>query len=531
MDKQLYKILIVDDEEIEREGMASLIEWEQYGMTLAGTAWNGIEGLERIRTLHPDIVLTDIKMPGMDGIELIQKTREQMPWVEFVVLSGYGEYEYTSKAMEQGIRYYLMKPCDERQILEVLDKVMEQIVKKRSQKEQEDLYRSTVARLLPKAREQLFRDMIFGEAFKEHDFRLFAAEHDVKNISVRLLAFFRETGFDYLEQFILQNILKEQIGSACVLLYAYVQNQMIFMLDEKAGQVEESVQMLKGELRRRNPVPIFTAISKTGKIDDIHTLYGQTEELLRIGQAENRSGLLSYQSFSQAEGAAGVADFQRIREAKEEAELLRELYFTFVKMRRRGFGLERQAEMGAWIGKVLYGRNMEISWERIREAKAGRGGESGREQGQIGRLDQTEQERELYTQTAGFLAECKGLGSREGKEEQRVLEMIFATFRYLDYQPLNLRFLAGQVLYRNEEYLSRTFFKVMGCKYSAWLIEERVGMARRILQEEPDMKISVLAELVGYAPDGQYFSKVFHKVTGGVPGRPEVRGFQAMSVS
>lgn len=103
MDKQLYKILIVDDEEIEREGMAGLIEWEQYGMILVGTAWNGIEGLEKIRTLSPDIVLTDIKMPGMDGIELIQNTREQMPWVEFVVLSGYGEYEYTSKAMEQGI--------------------------------------------------------------------------------------------------------------------------------------------------------------------------------------------------------------------------------------------------------------------------------------------------------------------------------------------------------------------------------------------------------------------------------------------
>ena len=64
----MYKILIVDDEEIEREGMASLIDWERFGMTLVGTAWNGVEGLEKIRSLSPDIVLTDIKMPGMDGI-------------------------------------------------------------------------------------------------------------------------------------------------------------------------------------------------------------------------------------------------------------------------------------------------------------------------------------------------------------------------------------------------------------------------------------------------------------------------------
>ena len=149
----MYKLLIVDDEEIEREGMARLIDWEKYGVSLVGTAWNGIEGLEKIRTLSPDIVLTDIKMPGMDGIELIQKTRKEMPWVEFVVLSGYGEFEYTSKAMEQGIRYYLMKPCDEPHILEVLEKVKSQIQKQRSQKLQVEAYRNTVARLLPKARE------------------------------------------------------------------------------------------------------------------------------------------------------------------------------------------------------------------------------------------------------------------------------------------------------------------------------------------------------------------------------------------
>ena len=169
--------------------------------------------------------------------------------------------------------------------------------------------------------------------------------------------------------------------------------------------------------------------------------------------------------------------------------------------------------MAVWVGKVLYGKTMDISWEDIRKTGENiKDGESGR----IG------QERELYRQTAFFLAECKGLGHGEGKEQQRVQEMVFATFQYLAYQPLNLRFLAGQVLYRNEEHLSRTFHKVMQCKYSTWLIDERVEMAKRLLQEEPDLKISVLAELVGYAPDGQYFSKVFHKVTGMTPA--EYRG-------
>lgn len=116
----MIKVLLVDDEDIEREAMAEIIPWENLDMELVDMAWNGIEGLEKIRTHQPDIVITDIKMPVMDGIQLIGKTKELYPDMLFVVLSGYGEYEYTSRAMELGIRHYILKPCDEEKIVEVL---------------------------------------------------------------------------------------------------------------------------------------------------------------------------------------------------------------------------------------------------------------------------------------------------------------------------------------------------------------------------------------------------------------------------
>ena len=106
----MYKLLIVDDEEIEREGMARFIDWEQFGIEMVGTAWNGAEGLEKIHTLKPDIVITDIKMPVMNGLDLIREAKKQQIEVEFIVLSGYGEYEFTSQAMQEGIRHYLLKP-------------------------------------------------------------------------------------------------------------------------------------------------------------------------------------------------------------------------------------------------------------------------------------------------------------------------------------------------------------------------------------------------------------------------------------
>ena len=109
----MIKVILVDDEDIERDAMAEIIPWEKLDMELVDTAWNGIEGLEKIRMHVPDIVITDIKMPVMDGIQLIRNTKELYPDILFVVLSGYGEYEHTSRAMELGIRHYILKPCDE----------------------------------------------------------------------------------------------------------------------------------------------------------------------------------------------------------------------------------------------------------------------------------------------------------------------------------------------------------------------------------------------------------------------------------
>ena len=119
----MYKLLIVDDEKIEREGMAELIPWESYGIELAGTAWNGQDGYEQVLKVHPDIVMTDIKMPVMDGLELIRRLKEEFPDIEVIVLSGYGEYEYTSQAMELGIKYYIFKQCDEERMFRVIEKL------------------------------------------------------------------------------------------------------------------------------------------------------------------------------------------------------------------------------------------------------------------------------------------------------------------------------------------------------------------------------------------------------------------------
>lgn len=138
----MEKLLIVDDEEIELDGMAELIDWPSYGYELVGTAINGKRGLALIQEKQPDIVITDIKMPAMDGLAMIRAAQEQHVDTVFVVLSGYGDYEYTGQAMQLGIRYYILKPCDEAKILPVLEQARAELHERRSKAQKPPRWRT-----------------------------------------------------------------------------------------------------------------------------------------------------------------------------------------------------------------------------------------------------------------------------------------------------------------------------------------------------------------------------------------------------
>ena len=112
------KLMIADDERIIREKISSLINWKAYDIQLVGLCKNGLEAYDTILDESPDIVLTDIRMPGMNGLELIQKISETDLDTKFIILSGYSEFEYAKQAMKYGVKHYLLKPCNEQQIIE-----------------------------------------------------------------------------------------------------------------------------------------------------------------------------------------------------------------------------------------------------------------------------------------------------------------------------------------------------------------------------------------------------------------------------
>ena len=134
----MLKLIIVDDERVIRESINNLIDWKAMGIQVVGLCKNGLEAYDMIMDENPDIVMTDIRMPGFSGLELIRRIQESNQNVEFIILSGYGEFDYAKEAMTYGVKHYLLKPSNEDQIIEVINTVKSDCLRKNAEESQQE---------------------------------------------------------------------------------------------------------------------------------------------------------------------------------------------------------------------------------------------------------------------------------------------------------------------------------------------------------------------------------------------------------
>lgn len=125
------KILLVEDEYIVRQGIIKTVDWESIGCEVIGEASDGGEAVEMIKTLSPDIIITDICMKEMDGIKMLKRLKEEEQDVKAIILSGYTDFEYAKNAMELGVRHYLLKPIENEKLIEAIISVKTDIKKEK----------------------------------------------------------------------------------------------------------------------------------------------------------------------------------------------------------------------------------------------------------------------------------------------------------------------------------------------------------------------------------------------------------------
>ena len=476
----MYTLLIVDDEEIEREGMAQFIPWDSYEIKVVSTARNGAEGLEKIAKFRPDLAIVDIKMPVMNGIEMIRQAKEQYPDMTFVVLSGYGDYEFTSQAMELGVRHYILKPCDESKMIPVLNKAFAELEEARKKNARSEKLETEARLLKPYAREQLFRDLLLGKAQASSGARQLVDELGGEQRMVLLVDFRLKCGFDSLERYVVGNMLGDLLPDGTLLMTTGVDRDVLVLADAMAeSSVETAVQVLKKEFKRFETLPMLSSASRTGTLAELSVLFRQAQELLQLNMDENEPALLRpSRNAALPETVNEIFDLEALRQTGSYEELLQELAFSFAKMEAKDYRPQQRQKL------------CELAWKLLFEDKA------------------------APEDSLPAWADALTAAWNHPQPDARSREIFLAIYENLPEPEFSLQTIAQQRLFMSEDHLRRIFSQMTGNRFSAYLEHCRITQARRLLEFQPDMKISRLAELVGYPLDGQYFSKVFRKICG-----------------
>lgn len=196
---ELYKVLIVDDEREIRKNIINKIDWGKYGFVVVGEGRNGIDAFEKAKILKPDIIITDTKMPLMDGIEFGEKIKEVMPNTKIIILSCSNEFEYIHKAIKINPLAYLLKPLKFNELIEILEELKNKLDKEYAEKKNiEKLYKYYIESL-PLLREKFLIELIEGRISYER------LNDEGKKVGIKFNSKFYSVAVIYADNFLYEN--------------------------------------------------------------------------------------------------------------------------------------------------------------------------------------------------------------------------------------------------------------------------------------------------------------------------------------
>ena len=165
----MYKVLIIDDESIIRKGIKNIINWKQLDCEVCADASDGIEGIELIKKYLPEVIITDIRMPGMDGLSMIKQVKGIVPYSKIIILTGYRDFDYVQEAIKFGAFDFLLKPSKIEELTAVLTRAVNEINDQKIRHMEIDRFKVLFEQSIPILREKLLYDIIYGLNTNEYE--------------------------------------------------------------------------------------------------------------------------------------------------------------------------------------------------------------------------------------------------------------------------------------------------------------------------------------------------------------------------
>jgi two-component system response regulator YesN len=531
----MYKLLIVEDEPSFREGILTMIDWESEGIRVIGTASNGRKALEMMDSELPDILLTDIRMPKMSGLELIEETQKREIDLIPVLLTGYSEFEYAQRALKLGVFDYILKPCNPKQVREVILRVKDELIRKRSQASQVNrLERQWIANVRAIKEDRLLKWL--KSASRNADERIVEiAEYGIKLTDKPVLAIvfrfdskelnalaYEENDLNLI-RYAASNIMEETIGDrfAGQQELLTLEDQFILLANMPGETINEDIQGSLESVQRNLSTFLKVSVSiGVGSVTDLQELHRSYKEAL--GALSRRffyggSGLfVATETTEEPSTAAESSKFQN-----DFAELERQIRGHIAESNYADFvsgveeWLDSFREQGLSISRIhlhtyslIDGLIKEISSSPHENKEAIEQFES--YAGLIQRLETFEELSTMMTVVIQKFVELKNSKKPLHKTIQFVIDLINEKYD----TNLTLKSIAEEV-FMSPSHLSTLFRQEMGINFLDYLHQHRIDKAKQLLKETNE-KVYAVARQVGYY-DEAHFVRFFKKWTGMLP--------------
>jgi len=529
----MYKLLIVEDEKWEREGIYGFLDWESLGIEVSGCASNGIEGIKMAEIIRPDIIITDIKMPLMDGIQMSREIRSFLPETHIIILSGYGDFEYAKQTFDFHAFAYLLKPIQKNSIQETILKVIKKLEDKKKHHKERVALENQWLEYTNKNRDYLLLDFLNQKTdlmyindplllkrFKTHKDKVVA----VFSISLNPNKTIYE---DSLNAETIQNVLTafdamlETRGIA--LTCSEHMNEAIICMDAPSTkqELENVLLQMVEELRVKTGVYCIVGIGETvDELELIPVSFKQARKALGFRFLVNYGELLFYSDIMDSE----KKNWDLTRQLVEKVDLISKKIVNHIQKGDINQGIcyvdefienlkqypsESKILLNCFIMNIINELNMILPNNTDGVYLALFNPQKGMvDYSLLGSILQTKK------YLTGFLSRI-AVNMEKDCCEGNVARMVLKIIEERYSEDLNLKRISEEVhLY--PYYIGSIFKEYTGKHFNQFLNDYRIDKAKEILDTNC-MKISDLAKAVGI-PNSSYFCCLFKKKLGINPG-------------
>ena len=526
------KVFLVEDEVIIRSGVKKSINWEQEGYEFVGEASDGELAYPMILKEKPDILITDIRMPFMDGLELSRLVKKELPDIKILILSGYDEFEYAKKAIKIGVTEYLLKPISAAKLTEVLNAVAETIRQENEEKNLLETYFAEMRENTERDKMRLFEKLLMGdlsmgeilEAGERFGMNLGASCYKI--VLFKILA--NLENHVYAEQMVDACSSVEQAASMMEGVYVFqrgVEGWAFLLTAQDEKSMEESAkilyQNLKQAMKNYTQLEYFGGIGSTvPRIRSLKQSFREADRAFAARFVEEANQIISQKEFEKSqmeEGLKmqGVVQIGKSREmlqkflsngTREEVKAFSDAYISRIEEENIRSTMVRQYVVIDVCIVIL------SFCERISSAN---------------RLQEEAEELQKMMQKIHSLSEIKkyvvrllneAIELRDAESGRRYSDLIAAAKKEIENhymtEEISLNTVAISVG-MSPSYFSSVFSKEMGKTFIEYLTEVRMEKAKQYLACS-SMKTSEISYEVGYK-DPHYFSYIFKKTQGCTP--------------